>query len=146
VLKGFLNGLLLTAVLVAGVSIALDRGWLPGMAGAPEVADTAPDSWPADLQLVVLNGTGAQGLARNMGMLLARSGLAPVRYGNASAQDYARSILVNRRMPDERAIAVARRLGVPLLEEYDGRSTEDAVLVLGGDHASLRERLVRMGY
>ncbi len=136
------TAILVLAVAVAAGSMIMEKG-LPGCAGpAPEpggAAHTPDPAAVAGLQLVVLNGTHVPGLARDMGMLLARAHLAPVRYGNAAPQDYATSFLVNRRLTDTQAAAVSRLLGgIPVLREFDGRGAEDAVLVLGADHEQLR--------
>ncbi len=146
-MKRTLNLWLLAVVMVCGVSLWIGRGApLPRLHGQTPDQGVAALPAPADgtggVQLVVLNGTGVQGLARDFGLLLGHCGLAPVRYGNAAPQDYARSFLVNRRLDRDRAEALGDFLGgVDVLEEYDGRGTEDLVLVLGADHARLRSAL-----
>ncbi len=142
-----LNFWLLGVVAVCGVSFWIGRGApLPGRqeggASGDRVVGQVAADWPTGVQLVVLNGTDVGGLARNFGLLLGRSGLAPIRYGNAPPQDYGRSFLVNRRLSGARTSTLRDFLGgIQVLQEYDDRSTEDAVLVLGADHDRLRSAL-----
>ena len=119
--------LLLVAV-VCAVSL-----WM-GLRGgdAPEAApsDSAP---PPVIHLRVLNGTAAQGLAGDLGRELGATGLVIEGVGNAE-RPAARSLLVNRRLDGGAAEELAARLGgVPVIREWDGRCTEDAVLLLGED-------------
>jgi hypothetical protein len=100
--------------------------------------DEDPDwSLPAAanaVQLVVLNGTSRSGLARDVSLSLTADGCVVQRVGNASRDDFERTILVNRRLPKDEAAELARRLGeVMLTEERDERAPEDALLVLGED-------------
>ncbi len=142
-----LNFWLLGVLVVCGVSFWIGRGTpLPGRQrkgpAAGRVGGQEAAELPAGLQLVVLNGTDVGGLARNFGLLLGRGGLAPVRYGNAAPQDYQSSFLVNRRLSAAQVSSLRDFLGgIQVLQEYDGRSTEDAVLVLGADHDRLRSAL-----
>ncbi|MFH2053974.1 MAG: LytR C-terminal domain-containing protein [bacterium] len=142
-----LNLWLLVVVTVCGISLLFGRGMLTvrGPAAGPAgMAETAP--WPEagerGIRVQVLNGTRVPGLARDVGLLLGRAGLAPVGFGNAPPQQYASTFVVNRRLED----GVARRLaellgGVPVIREYDGRSLEDALIVLGADHAEVKRVL-----
>lgn len=139
-----LNLWLLVVVAVCGISLLFGRGMLTvkGPAAGPAgQAETAP--WPEagerGLRVQVLNGTQVPGLARDFGLLLGRAGLAPVGFGNAPPQQYASTFVVNRRLDD----GVARRLaemlgGVPVIREFDGRALEDALIVLGADHAEVK--------
>ncbi len=139
-----LNLWLLVVAVVCGVSLLFGRGMIPGRSPAPGPAGTVePAPWPEvggrGLQILVLNGTRVPGLARDLGLVLGRAGLAPVGFGNAPPQDYASTFVVNRRLEE----GVARRLadllgGVPVILEYDGRSLEDALIVLGADHAEVK--------
>lgn len=84
--------------------------------------------------LIVLNGTGEAGLAREVSLLLGRVGCVAESVGNAPGRDYAATYLVNRRLPERKASDLARRLGgIRVIQEWDARGSEDAVLVLGLD-------------
>ena len=100
---------------------------------------------PADTPLVhlkVLNGTDVPGLARDFSLLLGRTGCVAESLGNAPHDRYERTILVNRRLKPARARALAREFGdVVLVQEWDDRAGEDAVLVLGADHPRVASRL-----
>lgn len=93
-----------------------------------------PDAPP--VHLAILNGAGQGGLARQISGLVTRVGCVVESVGNAPAGQYPGSLLINRRLDPERARALAAQLGgIRLLTEWDERSTEDAVLLLGADHA-----------
>ncbi len=121
---------------------------LPARLGMPAATESFPDLANADapggiVHLVILNGTTAANLAGDFSLLVGRAGCVADRIDNAPHAGYTKSLLVNRRLVDERAIALAGRLGGPiLLREHDSRATEDAVLVLGADHSRLREALL----
>lgn len=94
------------------------------------------------IHLRVLNGTPRGGLARDFSLLLGRAGCVAESVDNAPHDRFDRSLLINRRLDDGQARELARRLGgLPILKEWDGRTSEDAVLVLGQDHAMVREGL-----
>ena len=100
---------------------------------------------PAETPLVhlkVLNGTDVPGLARDFSLLLGRTGCVAESVGNAPHGRYERTMLVNRRLEPARSRALARLFGdVVLVEEWDDRAGEDAVLVLGADHSRVASRL-----
>jgi len=94
------------------------------------------------IHLVVLNGTSESGLAREVSLLLGRAGCVAESVGNAPHRNFARSLLVNRRLSDRHAADLARRLGgIQVIREWDGRGGEDAVLILGADCARLTSYL-----
>lgn len=149
------NLFLLALVVLCGLSLWLGRGALRETrekAAGPDAAAPAAGP-PADrpeayrtaeqpLHLVVLNGTDRPGLAREVGLALSRAGCVAERTDNAPHDSFAASLLVNRRLPVSRARALAARLGdLPVLEERDPRTTEDAVLVLGADWRRVVESL-----
>ncbi len=147
-----LNLWLLLAVLVCAASIWAGRGAeLPFLKNvSQETAPTEvtkgfvedPDMEPVHLS--VLNGTARQGLAREVGLLVARAGCVAEHVGNAAESNSPESLLVNRRLSRARAEDLAARLGgVELLTEWDERCTEDAVLVLGQDSQKVLEALGR---
>ena len=97
---------------------------------------------PRAVQLLVLNGTTESGLARDYGALLPRLGCVTAGIGNAPSIGWPRSVLVNRRLTPDQAAELARELGgLPIIREWDRRTTEDAVLVLGDDHARIAEAI-----
>lgn len=146
-MKGRLN---LWLLLAAGLcALSLWVGWRSGGEGgtaAPGPAGgRAPEAAPEDaapIHLLVLNGTDEQGLARDFSLLLGPTGCVVERVANAPEGDWSACVLVNRRLPEGRAKDLAARLGgVEVVREWDGRTTEDAVLVLGRDWARVRAAL-----
>lgn len=120
------------------------------IAPAEEVVTAAPD-WtePAaeeePVHLRILNGTPQSGLARDFSLLLGRAGCVAETVDNASHDRYAESLLVDRRLGDGKARALARKFGgIPVVREWDDRASEDAVLILGADHESLKQRLIEV--
>ncbi|MCP4571962.1 MAG: LytR C-terminal domain-containing protein [bacterium] len=126
------------AALVAGV-----RGTGGGDGTTAFPAATEPVGAP---HLLVLNGAGRSGLAREISLLLGPAGCVAAGVDNAPGPARAASVLVNRRLPDVHADRLARRLGnLPVLREWDGRTAEDAVLVLGADWERVRTALAAAG-
>ncbi len=148
---GVLRVILLLLVLVCigsvGVWVVHGDGVLSDVIEAPEARRAAPDEAegeaPSDVvHLLILNGTAVKKLAGDFSLLVGRVGCVANRVDNAPHDHYARSLLINRRLDDDRAEALAARLGGPLvIREHDGAAVEDAVLVLGADHEHLREVL-----
>ena len=94
------------------------------------------------IHLLILNGTGQAGLAREFSLLVARAGCVCEGVGNAPRTPVNASFLVNRRLTDDLADDLARMLGgLSVNREWDSRTTEDAVLVLGLDFAKCKEQL-----
>ncbi len=144
----------LLAVLVCAASIWAGRGadlsFLRSEEtdSAIESSDAVPEyveeAGTEPVHLSVLNGTERRGLARDVGLLVARAGCVAEHVGNAPDGTQAESILINRRLPRQRAEALSVRLGgLELLTEWDERCTEDAVLVLGRDHQRVLDALGR---
>lgn len=138
----FRNLLLLTLLLVcAGSFWWARRDPTPPDAASgtgPAVAVPVPEG----LAVAVLNGTDVPGLARRASRLLARHGCVVVAVADAPHDTFARSLLVNRRLPDEAARLLASRCAdPPLITEWDARRDEDAVLVLGRDHQRVLDAL-----
>ena len=141
-MKGRLNTWLLLLVAICALSLWFGKDLVSkGMGSAgeeskPTGAETtfAMSAEDTPIHLVVLNGTRESGLAREVSLLLGRVGCVAESVGNAPHRDFARSLLVNRRLSDRHAGALARRLGgIRVIREWDGRVGEDAVLVLGAD-------------
>jgi hypothetical protein len=106
--------------------------------GPPPATRSSAGSPPATVHLAVLNGTGEPGLARRVGRRLTAMGCVVLEVGDAPTDAFDRSLLVNRRLRDDEAAGLARRLGgLPVRREWDPRRPEDAVLLLGRDHARL---------
>ena len=148
-MKGSLNLWLLVIVGVCALSFWFGKHLVPAGVVKTDVAATAggehrlPRDGPAEpVHLLVLNGTDQGGLAREFGVLLGRTGCVAEMVGNAPHTRYEHSFLVNRRLSAERAGILATDLGgVPVLQEFDRRSSADAVLVLGRDAERLRKFL-----
>jgi len=148
---GVFRFILLLLVLVCigsvGVWVVHGDGALSGVIEAPEARRAAPTEAageaPSDVvHLLGLNGTAVKNLAGDFSLLVGRAGCVANRIDNAPHDHYARSLLINRRLDDDRAEALAARLGGPrVIREHDGGAVEDAVLVLGADHDRLREVL-----
>jgi hypothetical protein len=134
------NGLLLLLLAVCAVSFWLGRReqTAPASADAPAAGAMAPQAPPLSIHLVVLNGTGESGLARRISRDLPSLGCVVVAIGDAPHDSFAHSLLVNRRLASGRTQRLAAALrGIPVIQEWDPRCPEDAVLVLGRDHQRL---------
>lgn len=151
---GRLNLWLLLLVVVCAVSYRFGKDLLPAGIVTEAREDSPEESAPtyamsekeAPIHLSVLNGTDEAGLARKISLLLGRAGCVAESVGNAPDRRYEQSLLVNRKLSDSRAAELARRLGgVRVIREWDGRGSEDAVLVLGRDFAELEAGLARNG-
>lgn len=154
-MKGSLNLWLIVVLAVAALSFGFGREAWTGRGAdrnAP-LSEPVPDG-PGDpagavlsareepVHLLVLNGTPQPGLARDFGLLLGQAGCVVERVGNATHDRYETSFLVNRRLTQDRAAGLAARLGdLPVLSEFDTRTTSDAVLVLGRDAERIARRL-----
>lgn len=142
---------LVSIVVLCGVSLWLGRrptsapdGTVSARQARTDAAFWANASERDPVHLVVLNGSGIGGLAREVSLELAVAGCVVERVANAPHDHFARTLLINRTLAGKHARAVAALLGgVPVLREWNGRGTEDAVLVLGGDHAEIRTALRR---
>lgn len=142
------NLILFLLVVVCGASFWLAR---QGRPEAGEVGDGARLPTPSEpeptllletVHLAVLNGTGEAGLARMVSRLVPAIGCVVVTVADAPHDSFATSLLVNRRLDDDRLQRLASDLARPvLLEEWDPRQDEDAVLVLGRDFERLIARL-----
>ncbi len=141
-MKGRLNTWLLVVVAVCALSLWFGKDLVRTGVGGPPATGAEKDS-PREIEetpihLVVLNGTGASGLARDVSLLLGRTGCVTERIGNAPGSELAHSFLVNRRLTKRQASDLALRLGgIRVIREWDSREGEDAVLVLGADCAVL---------
>ena len=147
------NYLLLALLLVCALSLWLGRSLSPGEPEEP-ARDLAPAPGPesglsasgevtgpvaeSPIHLVVLNGTAEPGLARDVSLAVTLVGCVTERVDNAPHLHFAKTVLINRRLERGAAADLASRLGgVPVIEERDLRTTEDAVLVLGADYARI---------
>ena len=121
----------LALVCLASLGVWIAHGDATRVVSAPDTV-TAPD---AVIHLRVLNGTDVSGLAGEVSLRLDRAGCVADQVGNAPHAHYEHTLLINRRLDDDRAAALAERLGgCRRLREVDARAAEDAVLVLGADH------------
>lgn len=149
-MRGRVNTWLLLFLVVCAVSLWLGKDLVPERSESAQEVDTPSAPVPdyalskvdAPVHLAVLNGTNEAGLARKISLLLGRAGCVAESVGNAPDRRFARSLLINRKLSDDKAADLARRLGgIPVIREWDGRGSEDAVLVLGGDFAGLEAGL-----
>ena len=137
-MKGRLNTWLLIVVAVCALSLWFGKDLVRTKAGGTPVTGAGTDS-PREFEgtpihLVVLNGTGKSGLARDVSLLLGRTGCVTERIGNAPDYELEQSFLVSRRLTRRQATDLALRLGgIRVIREWDSREGEDAVLVLGAD-------------
>jgi hypothetical protein len=140
-----LNVLLVLCVLAAGASMWVARGRpLPQLVrrSGPAPAALPLPTLDHPARLAILNGTRVDGLANTFGLSVPVIGCVAERVGNAPHRDFARTLLVNRKLDDATAAAIAQRLGgLPVLKETDMRTTEDAVLVVGEDYAAVLQQL-----
>ncbi len=150
-MKRLLINLILGAVvLAAGVSLWLARNpgpQLPENLVAAEArggvrAVTDLSALPT-VHLRILNATEVSGLAGELALLVPGLGQCVVEgVGNAPRQAGSNSVLINRRLDEGQARALATALGgLPVIPEWDDRTTEDAVLILGRDHERVRRAL-----
>jgi hypothetical protein len=145
-----LNFWLLLVVVICGVSFWFGKGaFLPQIKNdtmahveAPS-ADLSDQNVHANVHLLVLNGTYEKGLARDFSLIVSRIGCVAQGTGNAPGKPWLETILINRRLGSARASVLADQLGgIKVIREFDGRTSEDAVLVLGNDHEQIRENLL----
>lgn len=103
-----------------------------GGEGAPRAARAVGD--PAQVRVEVLNGAGTSGLARDATQRLRTGGFDVVYFGNASAFDRGRSVVLDRVGDPARARAVAASLGIDSVASApDSTLLLDVTVVLGDD-------------
>jgi len=84
----------------------------------------------------VLNGAGADGLARTVTLRLRRSGFDVVSYGTAPMSDQDSTLVLLRRGDSAAALAVRDALGFGrVVVEPDARLLVDVTVLLGDDAA-----------
>ncbi|PID80376.1 hypothetical protein CSA17_05975 [bacterium DOLJORAL78_65_58] len=136
-----LNFWLLILLLVCGVSFWSASGGMDKLRSKPVIVEEEDQEPAPPVRLRILNGAGVNGLAQDISLLVAGRGCLVEEVGNADGH-WSETVLVNRRLDDGQARALAAQLGgVPLLSQWDARCSEDAVLILGADHSRLREFL-----
>ncbi len=140
-----MNVVLVLCVLAAGASMWVASGRpLPRLLcrTGPEPAALPLPVLDHPVRLAILNGTRVDGLANTFSLGVPVIGCVAERVGNAPHRNFAHTLLVNRKLDDATANAIAQRLGgLPVLKETDVRTTEDAVLVVGADHAAVLRQL-----
>lgn len=152
-MKGSLNLWLLVIVVICALSFWFGKDLiLPAADGGSDPKTPATHRIEAGeeevepVHLLVLNGTSEGGLAREFGLLLGRAGCVAEKVGNAPHDHFEQSFLVNRQLSTIRVEQLAAELGgVPIIREFDGRTSADAVLVLGRDAERLRMHLEDAG-
>ncbi len=142
------NILLLVLLLVCGASFWFARQQaapthVASTGALPEPVARGPIAAPVEnVHISVLNGTGEGGLARRVSRTLSQLGCVVVSVADAPHDTFSTTLLVNRRLPRDRARDLVEALGGPrMVVEWDSRAGEDAVLVLGRDHAHLGRAL-----
>ncbi|MBT3317314.1 LytR C-terminal domain-containing protein [bacterium] len=87
------------------------------------------------IHVAILNGTSITGLASDVSLAIEHYGCVVDAIENAPHSNFKESILINRRLDSEAARQLANQLGgIRLIHEFDGRTVEDVVLVLGADY------------
>lgn len=141
------NLLLGLVVLACAASLWYARGtpglaWLTGDRDVPSAAEAEPAAVTRPVHLRVFNATDVSGLAADVAVQLPRLGCVVEGVGNAPGWPGSPTLLVNRRLKPAEARRLAGLLGeIPVIKEWDGRTSEDAVLVLGEDHDRVRRAL-----
>lgn len=125
----------LTAVvftLVGAFLASLLFGLRPDWVAPPSEGGASPRT-----RVEVLNGAGIDGLARRATDSLRGLGFDVVYYGNAGSFDREASVVLDRVGASERALAVARALGIPnVRSEPDPSLYLDVTVMLGRDWGS----------
>lgn len=139
--SGRLGSLLLNVGLgLAALALAVLLWALGTRALAPRMEGPAADG-PADIvQVEVLNGAGAPGIAKAARDHLRRAGYDVVATGNYARFDVAETFVLDRVGRPETARAVAAALGLPATRVRTDSGTyfdPDATVVLGRDYAAL---------
>lgn len=94
------------------------------------------------IHVAILNGTSITGLASDVSLAIEHFGCVVDAIDNAPHSNFKESILINRRLNPEIAQQLADQLGgVRLIHEFDGRTVEDAVLVLGADYTLVTDSI-----
>lgn len=119
---------LVAAFVVSLIARLADDAGGAAAAGAPALAD------PAQVRVEVLNGAGTAGLARDATHRLRGLGFDVVYFGNATAFDRGRSVVLDRVRDPARARAVAASLGIDSVATVpDATLLLDVTVVLGED-------------
>lgn len=144
-----LNFWLFLVVVICGVSLLLASGFSLPLTGQQEQSISAGiPAWTNDpgnqpVHLRVLNGTGHSGLAREFSLLVSGRGCVVEAIGNARGT-WTESLLVNRRLEPSATADLARQLGgLSVINQWDERLTEDAVLILGEDFEQVKAALLK---
>lgn len=127
-----------TLLLVCGafvVSFVIGLGGRSRSAATPmNAADAAAVVRPATGRIEVLNASGRSGLARAATGHLRDGGFDVVHFGNAAGFSGDSSIVITRTADDAVARAVARHLGIELVQAGpDTTLLVDATVILGRD-------------
>jgi hypothetical protein len=121
--------IMIAALVLMGLSIAFRWSGIGKNLSVPEVP----------FQLEVLNGTGEQGVAREVTMKLRKMGIDVLIEGNAGRFDYRETVLVDRKGNPDLMMKLSRRLGVSrVLKQVQDRPHVDATLIIGWDRERLR--------
>jgi len=120
---------MITALVLMALSITVRWSGIGRNLSIPEVP----------FQIEVLNGTGEQGVAREVTMQLRKMGIDVLIEGNARRFDYRETILVDRKGNTELMKKLSKRLGVSMvIIQIQDKPRVDATLVVGWDRERLR--------
>ena len=144
-----LNFWLFLVVLVCGFSFWISSGTpLPSILSTERTVLPAENSTERELfeqpvHLRILNGTEIAGLARQFRLLATGRGFVVEGVGNAPGS-WPETLLVCRRLGHEQSRLLAGQFdSPPVIFQWDERMTEDALLIIGEDHARVRKVLAR---
>jgi hypothetical protein len=105
---------------------------------APPASPAAPKLERTETSVLVLNGNGVAGAAASAGQLVRRKGYVVAGVGNASRNDYRRSVVMYRPGYAPEAARFGRDLRVKIVSPLDGLRLKDLMgahvaVVLGAD-------------
>ncbi len=96
---------------------------------------------PSEVKVEVLNGSGIDGLASEVGALLEEEGFQVVRKDNADHFDYVESQVIALGEVNDKARAVALYIpGSSMLHSYDPEASVDVTVIIGSSYIEYQNR------